>query len=192
MDELTHLLLKTPCTGGFTHLRLSAPQLAARLQAGQEVEWGENRYPVMRSNAQQGWIELLIKGEVPSTLQISGPLGEALSLDRDACRFLLMGNLDQLPRLIFAVDTLRQQPTKQLFVLLQADDELPFRPAPCRTMLPGIPAGVIATLPLLNDWGVRVRIASQGELPGCYEGEIAQLAELWLETQTEPVEVIYC
>ena len=53
----------------------------------------------------------------------------------------------------------------------------PFRARPSTLLVPGMPAGVIACMPLLEDWGVPSRLASLAGFPGCYEGYVTALAE---------------
>jgi dihydroorotate dehydrogenase electron transfer subunit len=46
--------------------------------------------------------------------------------------------------------------------------------------VPGIPAAVIACMPLLEEWGIASRLASSLDLPGCIEGPVTALADTWL------------
>jgi len=63
-------------------------------------------------------------------------------------------------------------------------------------MLPGLPEGVIAAMPLLDDWDVPSRLASLQGYAGCYEGYITDLARCWLDAldaaQREAVSVYAC
>ena len=65
-------------------------------------------------------------------------------------------------------------------VLLGSDTPFPFRPRPSVIVIPGIPTGVIACMPLLEEWGVASRLASTLDLPGCFEGPVTALADMWL------------
>jgi dihydroorotate dehydrogenase electron transfer subunit len=65
-------------------------------------------------------------------------------------------------------------------VLLGSDTPFPFRPRPSVIVVPGIPTGVIACMPLLEEWGIASRLASTLDLPGCYEGTVTALAAVWL------------
>lgn len=65
-------------------------------------------------------------------------------------------------------------------VLLESDDPFPFRPRPSVIVVPGIPTGVIACMPLLEEWGIASRLASATGAPGCFEGSVTALAEVWL------------
>jgi dihydroorotate dehydrogenase electron transfer subunit len=65
-------------------------------------------------------------------------------------------------------------------VLLGSDTPFPFRPRPSVIVVPGIPTGVIACMPLLEEWGIASRLASSLGLPGCFEGSVIGLADTWL------------
>ena len=62
--------------------------------------------------------------------------------------------------------------------------------------MPGIPDGVIAAMPLLEDWGIPCRLASLQGYPGCYDGYITELARGWLDSlddqQRSQVEIFAC
>ena len=184
MPEMLQLLSQTPCPGGYTHLRIAAPNIAQQAQPGQHVKWGQQTLQIMRANPAAGWIELLSNTTIPSDDTVDGPHGEALQWDASKACSLLIAQLATLPSLIFLAEKLSKCANHTTLVLLQADHPLPFRPAPCRTLIPGMPAEAIATLPLLNDWGIAVRIASRQGLPGCFDGDVEQLAAQWLAAQS--------
>src|SRR5579859_3685046 len=73
---------------------------------------------------------------------------------------------------------------KRLLVLLGSETPFPFRPRPSVIVVPGIPAGVIACMPLLEEWGIASRLASTLDLPGCFDGSVTALAEAWLGSLT--------
>ena len=81
-------------------------------------------------------------------------------------------------------------------VLLGSDSPFPFRPRPSVIVVPGIPTGVIACMPLLEEWGIASRLASTADLPGCFEGTVADLAVAWLSslspTDLAEVEILSC
>lgn len=69
-----------------------------------------------------------------------------------------------------------------VLVLFGADDSFPFKPRPSTILVSGMPAGVIACVPSLDEFGVASRLASTAGLPGCYEGPVTELGELWLQS----------
>jgi dihydroorotate dehydrogenase electron transfer subunit len=98
--------------------------------------------------------------------------------------------------MIFLADALRRQRDKQPFVILGSEVPFPFSPRPSRILIPGLPDGVIAAMPLLDDWGVASRLASLQELAGCFQGYVTELARHWLEAldqrERQEVEVFAC
>lgn len=64
--------------------------------------------------------------------------------------------------------------------IIGAEADFPFFPCPSRQLIPGVPADVIAALPLLEDWGIPHRLASLKEIPGVFEGTAQDFANLWL------------
>lgn len=191
MLENIKLISQSPCPGGFTHLRIAAKNIAATAQPGESIIWGQRTLPIMRSDRHAGWIELLFTGEIPTESDIEGPCGKPITLSDQHPRSLLVAHLTELPALIFFADCLRQRRNHNTLLLLQVDGQLPFKPAPCRIMIPGMPAGVIATLPLLAEWHIALRMASHQGLPGCFDGHVDELAAQWLNEQPTPDEITY-
>jgi dihydroorotate dehydrogenase electron transfer subunit len=153
---------------------------------------------IMRADAQAGWIELLYKtvgaglqalaarrpGDTVSTL---GPIGRPFTLHAQRPRALLIGGGVGIPPMIFLAERLRhaatgEQTSCKPLVLMGSEVPFPFRARPSRIVVPGIPAGTIASMPLLEEWGVASRLASRAELPGCFDGFVTDLAHQWLAT----------
>jgi dihydroorotate dehydrogenase electron transfer subunit len=81
-------------------------------------------------------------------------------------------------------------------VLMGSEVPFPFRTRPSRLIVPGIPAGAIACMPLLEEWGVPSRLASRADLPGCFPGFVTELADAWLASlsaaELGEVEIFSC
>ena len=75
-------------------------------------------------------------------------------------------------------------PWRPLVLLGSTGLPFPFRPRPSVIVVPGIPTGIIACMPLLEEWGVASRLASTLDLPGCFEGSAVALADAWLGSLT--------
>jgi dihydroorotate dehydrogenase electron transfer subunit len=58
----------------------------------------------------------------------------------------------------------------------------PFRTRPSTIIVPGVPDGTIACMPLLDAWGVPSRLATLAGFAGCYPGYVTQLATEWLRS----------
>ena len=48
----------------------------------------------------------------------------------------------------------------------------PFKTRPSQIIINRFPESIIATMPLLEDWGIPCRLASLQDYPGCYEGYV--------------------
>jgi dihydroorotate dehydrogenase electron transfer subunit len=184
-------------------LRVQAPRCAAHALPGSFAHLQCDpslpmRRPlsIMRADADSGWVEFLYKvvgigtralaarrpGE---SLSMIGPIGVPFTMDRQRPRALLMGGGVGIPPMLFLADRLRSDPHWQPLVLMGSEVPFPFSPQPSRFMVPGVPHGVIAAMPLLEDWGIPGRLASLQGYPGCFEGYITGLARHWLEALDE-------
>ena len=80
-------------------------------------------------------------------------------------------------------------------VIMGSEVPFPFNARPSQIMVPGIPDGVIAGMPLLEDWGIPSRLTSLQGYPGCYQGYVTELARLWINAQsdqTDNIEIFSC
>ncbi|HWL62944.1 MAG TPA: dihydroorotate dehydrogenase electron transfer subunit [Steroidobacteraceae bacterium] len=181
-------------------LRLAAPETAARATAGSFVHVAVDpavpmRRPlsIMRVDAEAGWIELLYKihghglahlaarraGDVVNLL---GPIGQGFMPRVERPRALLLGGGVGIPPMVFLAETLRDRAAQGFrpFAILGSELPFPFRARPSTIIVPGMPEGVIACMPLLDDWGVPSRLTSRAGFPGCHDGFVTDLARLWL------------
>jgi dihydroorotate dehydrogenase electron transfer subunit len=95
---------------------------------------------------------------------------------------LLIATDDGIQPIIHAALELRAaDPAAVLLVLIGADAAFPFKPRPSTILVPGMPPGVIACVPQLDEFGVASRLASSLGLPGCYDGSVLELVEQWLQ-----------
>jgi dihydroorotate dehydrogenase electron transfer subunit len=65
-------------------------------------------------------------------------------------------------------------------VLMGSEIPFPFRQRPSTLLVPGMPEGAIACMPLLEEWGIPSRLATLAGYAGCYEGYVTDLAAAWL------------
>ncbi|MGH8290578.1 MAG: dihydroorotate dehydrogenase electron transfer subunit [Steroidobacteraceae bacterium] len=197
-------------------LRLAAPACAARAQPGSFVHLTCDpaipmRRPlsIMRADAEAGWIEVLYKVLGPGLhalaarkpgdpVSIIGPIGKPFTLHPERPRPVLIGGGVGIPPMIFLADRLRalRPGLYKPLVLMGSEIPFPFRPRPSIIVMVGMPAGIIACMPLLDEWGIASRLASRAGFPGCYEGFVTELAEDWLSTlapaQLAEVELFAC
>ncbi len=181
-------------------LRVAAPQCAAHALPGSfaHIQCTTSlpmRRPlsIMRADADQGWVEFLYKDvgvgthalggrEEGETINLIGPIGTPFHADRTRPRTLLLGGGVGIPPMVFLADRLRSDTHWQPLVLMGSEVPFPFSARPSRFLVPGVPEGVIAAMPLLDDWGIPSRLASLQGYPGCFEGYITELARGWLDS----------
>jgi dihydroorotate dehydrogenase electron transfer subunit len=177
---------------------------------------------IMRADAEGGWIEVLYKVLGPGlqalaahkpgdSLSLIGPIGKPFTLHPERPRPVLIGGGVGIPPMIFLSDRLRASLRSTAastsaaanprglytpLVLMGSEIPFPFRSRPSTIVVAGMPAGSIACMPLLEEWGIASRLASRAGFPGCYEGFVTELAEVWLSTLGPPelaeVELFAC
>jgi dihydroorotate dehydrogenase electron transfer subunit len=197
-------------------LRLQAPLCAARATAGSFAHVAVDpsipmRRPlsIMRVDRAAGWIELLYKihghglqnlaaRRVGETVNLLGPIGQGFVPHKDKPRALLIGGGVGIPPMVFLAEVLRERAAEGFrpFAILGSELPFPFRTRPSTIVVPGMPAGVIGCMPLLDEWGVPSRLTTKSGFPGCFDGYVTDLARLWLSeldvaTRTQ-VEIFTC
>jgi len=195
-------------------LRIQAPEIARRALAGSFVHIQCDpslpmRRPIsiMRVDAKAGWVELLYKvfghgtallakRQVGEQLDLFGPIGVPFEIHEDKTRPLLIGGGVGIPPMIFVADVLRTQKQYTPFVIMGSEVPFPFQSKPSTIMIPGQPDGVIACMPLLEDWGIASRLTSTQGYPGCFDGYVTDLAKHYLDAlndeQRQQVEIFSC
>lgn len=204
-----------PHPGGQHVLRLRAPGTAAGAKPGSFVHLRCDpalpmRRPmsIMRADGAAGWIDILYKAHghgtrllaqrrAGDTLSLLGPIGNGFRLDGYRPRPLLIGGGVGIPPMVFLAEHLkRSRAAVEPLVLMGSELPFPFTPRPSRTLIAGPPDGVIAAMPLLEDWGIASRLASRSGFPGCFDGLVTDLARHWLaqlpERGRDQVEIFAC
>ncbi|MES9818305.1 MAG: dihydroorotate dehydrogenase electron transfer subunit [Candidatus Thiodiazotropha sp.] len=181
-------------------MRLLAPHCAAKAMPGSFVHLTCDpqlpmRRPIsiMRCSAKHGWIELLYKRVGKGTgllaqrttgekISLLGPIGNPFTPSPGRNKPLLIGGGVGMPPMVFLADSLRKDPQKQPFVILGSEVPFPFQSIPSQIIIPGLADGVIASMPLLDDWGIGCRLASLQGFPGVFQGYVTELAEQWISS----------
>lgn len=183
-------------------LRIEAPRCAARAVPGSFVHLRCDdgipmRRPlsIMRCDAAAGWIDVLYKIVGPGlaalshrkageTLSVLGPIGRGFTLHAERPRPLLVGGGVGIPPMVFIADTLRanRDAAWKPLAILGSEIPFPFRTRPSTILVPGMPAGVIACMPLLDEWGIPSRLTTRSGYAGCFDGYVTQLADAWLQS----------
>ncbi|MCB1734707.1 MAG: dihydroorotate dehydrogenase electron transfer subunit [Gammaproteobacteria bacterium] len=195
-------------------LRVAAPECAAKALPGSFVHLRTDpmlrmRRPlsIMRVSATEGWVDMLYKvvGEGTrllsarqegETLSMMGPIGKPFVAHPERPRALLLGGGVGIPPMVFLAEHLRRTGGFDPLVLMGSEVPFPFRARPSEIIVPGVPDGVIAAMPLMEDWNIASRLASLQGYPGVFEGYITDLARAWLkalsEEQRTQVEIFAC
>lgn len=177
-------------------MRVDAPGCASRALPGQFAHITVDpqlpmRRPIsiMRASPEQGWVDFLYKAVGEGTqlltrrstgekVSVMGPIG--LPFEIKEKRPLLIGGGVGMPPMIFIAEALKNS-EKKPFVVLGSEVPFPFDPRPSQFILKGLPDGVIAAMPLLEDWGIPSRLASLQGYAGCHQGYVTDLSRHWLD-----------
>ncbi len=214
LEDDARILAHTAHPGEQYVLRIHAPRIAAKAQPGSFAhircdDLLPMRRPlsIMRVSARQGWVDFLYKvagegtrllatrkvGEVLSTL---GPIGVPFAPHIERPRALLIGGGVGIPPMVFLAEHLRALKTHKPFVIMGSEIPFPFTTRPSQIMVPGMPPGVIAAMPLMEDWGIPSRLASKKNYAGCFDGYVTDVVRAWLTqltpAQRDEVEIFAC
>lgn len=214
LEDDARILARTAYPGEQYVLRVYAPRIAAKALPGcfahvrcDDLLPMRRPLSLMRANAEEGWIEFLFKelGEgtrllaqkkAGETLSVLGPIGVSFITHADRPRALLIGGGVGIPPMVFLADLLRADHHFKPFVIMGSEVPFPFNPRPSQIMVPGMPHGVIAAMPLMEDWSIPSRLASQQGYAGCYDGYVTDVARAWLNelapAQRNEVEIFAC
>jgi len=203
--EDAELLTQQEFPGGQFVIRLRAPKCAAAATPGSFAHLTCDpqipmRRPlsIQRVDAKAGWVEILYKVVGPGLAALSqrpkgalvsvlGPIGNGFKPSPARPRTLLVGGGVGIPPMVFLAESLKERRDAewQPFVLMGSEIPFPFQARPSTILVPGVPDGVIACMPLLDGWGVPSRLASLAGFPGCFEGYVTDLAAAWLASLDE-------
>jgi dihydroorotate dehydrogenase electron transfer subunit len=186
-------------------IRLRAPKCAAAATPGSFAHLTVDpqipmRRPlsIQRVDAKAGWVEILYKivgpglealsqRPVGSTISVMGPIGNGFKPSPGRPRTLLVGGGVGIPPMVFLAESLKERSDADWkpLVLMGSEIPFPFQSRPSTILVPGIPDGVIACMPLLDGWNVPSRLATLAGFPGCFDGYVTDLAAAWLSSLDE-------
>ena len=199
--EQAELLEHTAFAGDQYYMRLQAPLTASRAQPGNFIHMQcDTELPmrrpmsIMRVDKNAGWIDLLYKAhgigttllstrKVGERIDLIGPIGMPFKLEQYKKYPLLIGGGVGIPPMVFLAEHIKNT-TKDIkpFVIMGSEVPFPFSTKPSQIMLDGLPEGVIASMPLLEDWGIPSRLTSLQAYSGCHDGYVTDLASHWLDS----------
>ena len=183
-------------------IRLRAPRCAAAATPGSFAHLTVDpqipmRRPlsIQRVDAKVGWVEILYKivgpglealskRPVGSTISVLGPIGNGFKPSPGRPRTLLVGGGVGIPPMVFLAESLKDRTDADWkpLVLMGSEIPFPFQTRPSTIIVPGIPVGVIACMPLLDGWDVPSRLATLAGFAGCFDGYVTDLAAAWLSS----------
>lgn len=186
------LRLQSPLTaqharpGSFIHIQCDSDLLMRRPMS------------IMRANKKEGWIDILYKVHGEGTIRLAkhktgdalellGPIGVPFKLDNYNKRPLLIGGGVGIPPMVYLAEHMIKTKKIHPLVIMGSEIPFPFKTQPSQILINGIPEGVIATMPLLEDWGIPCRLTSLQGFPGCFEGYVTDLARHWLDNLEKDV-----
>jgi dihydroorotate dehydrogenase electron transfer subunit len=212
--EDCEILSHTAFDGDQYIMRVQAPKIAAKAKAGSFAHITVHplrpmRRPIsiMRVSKEQGWVDFLYKKlgegtallaerEVGEQINIMGPIGKPFEIKPERKRPLLIGGGVGMPPMIYIAETCKDNGGYEPFVILGSEVPFPFTTQPSEIMVPGMPDGVIASMPLLDEWNIASRLASLQGYAGTFEGYVTDLARHWLNALTDEqrneVEIYSC
>jgi dihydroorotate dehydrogenase electron transfer subunit len=173
----------TATPGSFAHLTVD-PQIPMRRPLS-----------IQRVDAKAGWVEILYKivgpglealskRPVGSAISVMGPIGNGFKPSPERPRTLLVGGGVGIPPMVFLAESLKDRTDAEWkpLVLMGSEIPFPFQTRPSTILVPGIPDGVIACMPLLDGWNVPSRLATLAGFAGCFDGYVTDLAAAWLSS----------
>ncbi len=185
-------------------LRIQAPKTASHAEAGQFVHITCDaalpmRRPlsIMRVNAEQGWVEILFKIEIPSLaalcrvpcgtpLDIMGPIGKPFVAHPNAPLHCWSCGGVGIPPMLYLAESLSADNAHdwQPMVFMGSEVPFPLTCIPATLALPNMPADATHALALVvEDWHIPSRLASLAGLEGAHRGYVTDLAAHWLAAQ---------
>lgn len=187
--------------GSFAHLTCSAElpmrrPLSIMLTNGDEVDF---LYKAVGEGTRR-----LAQRKVGEVISVMGPVGVPFTVSGQRPRALLLGGGVGIPPMVFLAKSLVSNKKAHAgkadvfrpFVIMGSEVPFPFKCQPSTIVVPGMPEGVIGTMPILEDWGIPCRLTSKQGYPGCYDGYVTDLARAWLQSltteQLAEVEIFSC
>ncbi|MEM7468458.1 MAG: dihydroorotate dehydrogenase electron transfer subunit [Pseudomonadota bacterium] len=211
--ENAAVVANTEHAAGQHVIRISAPEVAARAEPGQfiHIRCADSlpmRRPmsIMRVDPTNGFVDflfkihgagsgLLAKVTTNDTVSVMGPIGKPFRREKYRAHAVLIGGGVGIPPMIYLAEHMRQRTVKPI-VFMGSEIPFPFTPKPSQLLVSGIPDEAIASMPLLEDWGIPSRLATTQNFAGCFDGFVTQLADDWLSSQTEidrnDIEIFAC
>ncbi len=191
--------------GGFVHLQCDDLLPMRRPMSLMRVDANKGEVDILYKKHGHG-TALLAQCKAGESLSLMGPIGMPFKLENYRRKPLLIGGGVGLPPMVFLAEHLKEyakksdpkknKPSLSPLVIMGSEVPFPFITKPSQIMIDGMPDGVIATMPLMEDWNIACRLASLQNYAGCYEGYVTDLARCWLDAMSteerSEIEIFSC
>ena len=160
---------------------------------------------IMRASPREGWNEflfktvgkgtdLLAKQQVGAIISIMGPIGTHFKLSGYRKKPILIGGGVGIPPMVYLAENMKRQSNLEPLVLMGSEIPFPFPLKPSQIMTTRVPSDAIAAMPLLEDWGICSRLASNQGYAGCFDGFVTDLAKFAILSSSEQndIELFAC
>jgi len=170
-------ILAQQALGAYWQISLRWPEALPPPQPGEYLQCpdGSILYPML--NPHPGQLEVLSSRHAPNpNLENIAVIGKNIVPSPSQPSVILAEGI-ALATLIYLCAARRHAAASTL-ALYQLDESAPFRPRPSRFLIDGMPNGVIAAIPLLEDWDIPSRLCHNQGHAGCFEGSLNELIAL--------------
>ncbi|MEA1989947.1 MAG: hypothetical protein U9N57_12190 [Pseudomonadota bacterium] len=100
----------------------------------------------------------------------------------DTPTLILADNLFMANAFALAKQQTTQPANTNISIILASDNAFPFMVKPARYLMQEMPPEAIGASTLLEDWKIQNRLASNSGLPGCFEGDLFEMFNYWLNS----------
>ncbi len=194
-------------------IRIECPQIAEHSKPGNFIhikcdqELAMRRpMSIMRASKREGWIEVLFKivgkgtdllaqKKVGTIASVLGPIGVPFKLSGYRKKPVLIGGGVGIPPMIYLAEHMKNKIGISPLVFMGSEISFPFTAKPSQIMSKLVPGNVLATMPLLENWKICSRLASNNGYAGCFEGFVTDLARFAINASTNPkddIELFAC
>lgn len=144
-----------------------------------------------------GGLQQLSNKRNGDSISVLGPIGQPFKPSSDRANALLIGGGVGIPPMVFLADRLRRHAdTWKPLAILGSEIPFPFDAQSSGMETPWLDDHINRTMPLLDEWGIPVRLATLAGFKGCFDGYVTDLADKWLTTlakeELAKVEIFAC
>jgi dihydroorotate dehydrogenase electron transfer subunit len=180
--------------GQFVHIKCSDELLMRRPISIMKVDKEQGTFDLLYKRLGDGTTKLSQR-KVGEILDVMGPIGVPFELHKNKKRPLLIGGGVGMPPMIAIAQNIKNDKNThyQPFAILGSEVPFPFELE--KSKFPDI-AGATATMPLLEDWKIPCRLASNENYEGVFKGFVTDLARAYLDALTKEqrleIEIFSC